>query len=176
MTFTRATLTKLRALNLPQETADAILEIFEEAQLSKPKKKGCVADRVARGTRLPDDWILPTEWRQWAISLGMRPNEVDREARGFKSYWLNVVGAKGLKLKWDLTWQTWCRRTLERWGRPMNDPETAKPEVSTTGPEHFTDSTWRAIARRYKSSGQWNSDEWGPPPGRMDCQMPVEYL
>ena len=45
MTFTSTTIRKLRALGLDQETFDKVLEIFEEAKESKPKKKGGAADR-----------------------------------------------------------------------------------------------------------------------------------
>lgn len=174
MPFTSTTIKKLRELNLPQTTFDKILEIFEDAQLSKPRKKGDAADRKERGTRLPDDWILPAEWRQWSVELGMRPHEADREGRNFKSYWLNCVGAKGIKLKWKLTWETWCRRTLERQGRPMNEPGAPTP-APADGPDSFNDATWAAISKRWKSSGQW-SPEWGPNPSRMDCRMPEKYL
>lgn len=173
MTFTSTTIRKLRALGLDQETFDAVLAIFEEARESKPKKGGTV-DRAARGTRLQDDWTLPDEWRQWASALGLRPNEADREARNFKGYWLNCVGAKGLKLKWDLTWQTWCRRTLERAGRPINEPD-GTPGAASGGPGGFDGATWAAISKRVKAGAPWSPD-WGPPPGRMDCQMPAEYL
>lgn len=177
MTFTVTTIKKLRAIGLDQATVDKVLEIFEEARLAKPQKKGCAADRAARGTRLQEDWVLPVEWREWAVRLGLRPHEADREARGFKSYWLNVAGPRGLKLKWNLTWQTWCRRMLERAGRPMNDPDAVPNGGSGSqgGPSGFTSETWQAIAKRHKAGAPWSPD-WGPAPDRMDCQMPAEYL
>lgn len=176
MTFTVTTIRKLRALGLTEPVVEQVLEIFEEARQAKPKK-GNAADRAARGTRLQEDWTLPAEWREWAIRLGLKPHEADREARTFKNYWLNAVGAKGLKLKWDLTWQTWCRRTLERAGRPMNDPDAAPTGGSGPqgGPAGFTAETWKAIAKRHKAGAPW-SPEWGPPPDRIDCLMPVEFL
>lgn len=176
MTFTSTTIKKLRALGLDQETFDAVLLIFEEAKEAKPKKKGNAADREMRATRLPDDWVLPTEWKEWALRIGLQPREVVREAAGFKSYWLNCAGGKGLKLRWELTWQVWCRRTLERAGRQPIEPETPGGAVPLAeGPDAFTDATWRAIAKRYKSGAPWNP-EWGPPPDRMDCKMPDAYL
>lgn len=175
MTFTSTTIRKLRELGLDQETFDRILEIFEEAKEAKPKKNGSAADREARGTRLAEDWQLAPEWREWALAIGLQPREVVREAISFKTYWLNCAGAKGLKLKWNLTWQTWCRRMLERAGRQPIEPETSGGVALAAGPEAFTDRTWQAIAKRIKAGGPWNP-EWGPPPGRMDCQMPVEYL
>lgn len=177
MTFTATTIRKLRALNLPQETFDRILEIFEEARESRPKKKGSADDRRQRGTRLPDDWGLPKEWHDWALELGLRKSEIDREAVKFRNYWLNAAGAKGVKLRWDLTWQTWCEKALQYLGR-----EPAAPKAiggagggGASGAVRFDDKTWQAIARRYKSTGQWNP-EWGPGPDRMDCQMPEKYL
>lgn len=175
VTFTVTTIKKLRALGLDEPTVDKVLEIFEEAKQAKPKKGGAV-DRAARGTRLPEGWELPAEWRDWSLRIGMQPREVTREAISFKSYWLNCAGAKGLKLKWDLTWQTWCRRMLERAGRQPIEPDPSSGAAHAEGPEAFTDATWRAIAKRYKSSGQQWSPDWGPPPSSMGCLMPVEYL
>lgn len=176
MTFTSTTIRRLRALNLEEPIFEAVLQIFEDAREAKVQKKGCAADRAVRATRLPDDWVLPEDWKQWALRIGVQPREVVREAISFKSYWLNCVGAKGQKLKWDLTWQTWCRRMLERAGRAPIEPETpggAAPLAE--GPQAFTDATWRAIAKRYKAGTPWNP-EWGPAPDRMDCKMPDAYL
>lgn len=179
MTFTSTTIKALRALNLDQATFDAVLLIFEAAKEAKPKKKanGAAVAGPERASRLPNDWALPTEWKEWALRIGLQPREVVREAISFKNYWLNAAGAKGLKIRWDLTWQTWCRRMLERAGRQPIEPETpggTAPAVAE-GPEAFTDATWRAIAKRFKTSGHWNP-EWGPPPDRMDCKMPDAYL
>jgi hypothetical protein len=175
MTFTSTTIRKLRALNLEQHIFDAVLLIFEEAKEAKPKKKGCAADRHARGTRLADDWVLPAEWRQWALNIGLRPFEVDREARGFHRWALNAKGDKGIKLRWDLTWQNWCERMLKDAGRQPMVVNGAGPAAPAEGPETFTDATWRAIAKRYKQTGHWNP-EWGSSPDRMDCKMPDAYL
>lgn len=175
MTFTRTTLQRLRALNLGQEIEDKILEIFEEANLSKPRKKGDKADRQERGTRLAEDWALPAEWRAWALQIGLQPFEVDREARKFHRWALNAKGDKGIKLRWDLTWQNWCEKMLSDAGRQPLAVNGTAPAAPAGGPETFTDATWRAIAKRVKSGATWNP-AWGPPPDRMDCQMPDGYL
>lgn len=169
MTFTGATIRKLRALNLPQETFDAVLEIFESARESK--KKGSAGDRVARGTRLAEDWVLPKAWGDWGLSAGLRRDEVLREATKFKNYWLNATGVKGIKLRWDLTWQNWCMSALERLGR-----SPVKPHYAAGGAEQkdYSEETWEAIARRYKTTGNWNP-AWGPAPNEVGCMMPDKF-
>jgi hypothetical protein len=175
MTFTSTTIRKLRALNLDQDIFDKVLEIFEDAKEAKPKKKGGAADRQERGTRLGDNWVLPAEWRQWALNIGLRPFEVDREARGFHRWALNARGDKGIKLRWDLTWQNWCEKTLKDAGRQPIVVNGAGPLPEKEGPQTFTDATWQAIAKRYKTTGQWNP-AWGASPEMMDCLMPERYL
>jgi hypothetical protein len=175
VTFTSTTLRKLRALNLGADIEDRILEIFEEARISKPKKGGA-ADRAVRGTRLPDDWDLPAEWRDYALRVGLRPAEVSREAAKFKNYWTAQSGAKGIKMRWDSTWRNWCISMLERAGRPIATPSAdGKPAAAPDDPTKFTDETWRAIAKRVQAGAQWNP-AWGPPPGRMDCLIPDGLL
>lgn len=176
MTFTSTTIRKLRELGLPQEQFDAVLAIFEEATLSKPKKKGCAADRQERGTRLPADWALPAEYREWALAVGLRGDEVAREAEKFRNYWRAQPGVKGIKLDWRGTFRNWCISTLERAGRPIITPPDGNGDAPMPeGPQSFSDDTWRAIAKRYKSTGTWNLD-YGPEPGRMDCIMPANFL
>ena len=60
------------------------------------------------GTRLPEDWTLPNEWRQWAE--GERP-DVDVEALGdsFRDFWVSKPGKDGRKLDWLATWRNWVR-------------------------------------------------------------------
>lgn len=176
MTFTSTTIRKLRALHLEETVFEAILQIFEDAKDARPKKVSATVKRDKQGTRLPEDWSLPDDWREWAIKLGLREHEVRREGIQFKNYWLNCADPKGRKLVWKLTWQTWCRRQLERLGRVPNEPDDTGAPPAASGPEGFTNETWAAIAKRYKATGSWNSDSWGPPPGRMDCQMPEAYL
>ncbi len=175
MTFTVATIKKLRALGLDEPTVERVLEIFEEARVAKSTAKGSAVDRQARGTRLPEDWQLPPEWRDWALAVGLRQHEINREETKFKNYWLNAAGAKGLKLKWKLTWENWCISTLERAGRTPNPPPGAPSAPTAGSPDGFDEATWAAISKRFKGGAPWSPD-WGPPPNSMGCLMPVQYL
>lgn len=170
MTFTSTTIKELRALGLGDELNDKILEIFERANVKKPKKAAGAAER---GTRLAEDWVLPAEWRDLAIGLGLRGNEVDREAMKIKNW--SMSSPNGAKVKWKQTWQNWCISMLERAGRPVLTPAEAGGGAVAAGPESFTSETWYAIAKRVKGGAPWNA-EWGPPPNRMDCLMPAGLL
>lgn len=61
-----------------------------------------------RGTRLPDDWTLPAEWRNWAAQ--QRPDlDPGVTADAFADYWHAQPGVKGRKVDWLATWRNWVR-------------------------------------------------------------------
>ncbi|MQM38763.1 hypothetical protein KBTX_02782 [wastewater metagenome] len=68
-----------------------------------------------RGSRLPDDWTLPDEWRRWAVE-NTPGIDVDREAAKFADYWHAKSGAGAAKKDWRATWRNWCRTAEERAG------------------------------------------------------------
>jgi hypothetical protein len=67
----------------------------------------------SRGTRLSESWQLSESDVVYASNLGMPEAMIEREAVKFKNYWWSVPGAKGLKLDWPRTWETWCIRSVE---------------------------------------------------------------
>jgi uncharacterized protein YdaU (DUF1376 family) len=67
--------------------------IDNKAELNKHKR----SQSLARGTRLPTDW-MPSEHLD-------RRDELEK----FRDYWLAVPGSKGCKLDWDATWRNWIR-------------------------------------------------------------------
>ena len=74
-----------------------------------------------RASRLPDDWVLPDEWRRWA--LAERPElNVDRTAASFADHWRAKPGKDARKLDWLATWRNWVRN--ERSGQQAR-PATA---------------------------------------------------
>lgn len=64
------------------------------------------------GTRLPDDWRLPEEWKAWALEIrpDWTPQGVVRESISFRDYWIAASGSKAVKRNWLATWRTWIRR------------------------------------------------------------------
>lgn len=73
-----------------------------------------------RATRLPDDWQPTRELVQWART---ECPDVDskRETENFRDYWHAKAGRDATKLRWDLTWRTWMRKTQERAPRRHDD-------------------------------------------------------
>ena len=65
-----------------------------------------------RGTRLPADWTLPADWKEWA--LAEQPDWTEQYCMKvsflFADYWKSVAGSKGVKADWQATWRNWVRR------------------------------------------------------------------
>ena len=74
-----------------------------------PQPKKSTASK--RGHRLPDDWQPSQELIDYATERNLDPQ---REAEDFRDYWHSKPGAGGVKLDWNATWRTWCRRSADR--------------------------------------------------------------
>lgn len=74
------------------------------------------ARTAKRGSRLPDDWTLPDDWRQWALTNcpASSTADVDREALKFANFWQAKAGANACKLDWSKTWRNWCLTAFAR--------------------------------------------------------------
>jgi hypothetical protein len=82
----------------------------EEAREGKPR------DASPSGSRLPADWQLPDDWRDWAKAE--RPDiDAKTEAASFADYWHAKPGKDGRKTDWQATWRNWIRRAR---GSPPN--------------------------------------------------------
>jgi len=79
------------------------------------KKEG--KSSSSKGTRLPHDWELPNEWREWLLSHGVFNEQIDLEAEKFKCYWGAKSGSSATKVNWFMTWKNWCYSTMERSGK-----------------------------------------------------------
>lgn len=64
-----------------------------------------------RGSRLPDDWHLPKDWGDWAVSEGWAPDAIRSEADKFRDYWIGKAGAAAKKVDWQATWRNWMRNS-----------------------------------------------------------------
>ncbi len=98
------------------------------------------------GTRLPSDWELPAEWRQWAIDTGLDPPTADREGEKFADYWRTKPGAGGRRTEWELVWRNWVRRALEY--RHEHPPHAHRRETATEATDRRRTGLTAAVARR----------------------------
>ena len=71
-----------------------------------PKSKAKTA------SRLPDGWVLPKTWGDWALKErpDMTAESVRKEAEVFADFWHAKAGADAKKLDWQATWRNWIRR------------------------------------------------------------------
>lgn len=76
------------------------------------KEKVAIAPPSTKGSRLPIDWELPTEWGEWAEQYLTR-DEIILESDKFKDYWIAQTGKSAVKGDWQATWRNWIRRKLE---------------------------------------------------------------
>lgn len=61
-----------------------------------------------KGSRLPRDWMLPDDWREWAERE--RPDlDPASVADGFRDFWISKPGKEGRKTDWQATWRNWIR-------------------------------------------------------------------
>lgn len=68
-----------------------------------------------RGSRLPDDWVIPGEWIEWAVDeKSVNRRSAENEAERFGDYWRAQPGSKGVKANWRATWQNWIRSAIDR--------------------------------------------------------------
>jgi hypothetical protein len=66
------------------------------------------------GERLPDDWVLPPEWKAWAVAeFGATEKAVAHQAMLFRNHWTAKAGKDATKRDWERTWQTWCHKARE---------------------------------------------------------------
>lgn len=66
------------------------------------------------GQRLPQEWDLPDDWKQWAVTVFKEtPQRVYRVSLDFRDYWHAKAGRDGVKLDWLATWRRWCRKEFD---------------------------------------------------------------
>lgn len=104
----------------------------EEAKASSPRK---------RGTRIPDDFTVSPEMREWFTANC--PNVDGRlETEKFINYWQAKSGRDATKIDWPATWRNWMLNAQERApraGKPTTTDRTAKVQAlkRNNGPERL---------------------------------------
>lgn len=76
-----------------------------------PSSKEEVVPRL-RGSRVPKDFAITAEMRQWAAEEAPLVN-LDAKLGEWVDYWSGVAGAKGVKSDWLATWRNGMRKQQE---------------------------------------------------------------
>lgn len=94
---------------------------------SQIEKREANASQKKRGARLPEDWRLPKDWGDWAVSQGLDEFSARHEAEKFRDYWIGLSGQKAVKADWEATWRNWVRKAIS--DRTKHSP--AKPDEAS---------------------------------------------
>lgn len=87
----------------------------QDKPVIKPSKKA---------TRLPDDFVVPDEWKLWAKSN--RPDlQIQVVADSFVDYWIARGDAGAAKTNWLATWRNWVRNAKKPFEKPVSHAERA---------------------------------------------------
>lgn len=130
-------------------------DIKEEPNGSSKNRRGC---------RLPPDFVPDIEF---AVSLGLTPSQAEDQAIRFKEWWPAQPGQKGVKLDWPLTWQTWCRKALERIPRQ----QAPSPRTMNAEPRNISEASRAALAHFLEQENGTEHDPYGSGSGQN-----VRYL
>jgi len=127
--------TQEKPTGFPEETKNEPNENLSQSQsqISPSLRSGDV-----RASRLPTDWVLPDDWRQWARAE-RSDLDLDRAAASFADYWHGKAGKDGRKADWAATWRNWVRN--ER----SIPPSRASPPAAS-----FRERDAAAASERYR--------------------------
>jgi hypothetical protein len=75
-----------------------------------PTEVPSASSPTKRGTRLPSDFVITDEMKDWAVKKGMTGSYVLPRHEQFMNHWPAQAGKAGVKLDWVLTWKNWMLR------------------------------------------------------------------
>jgi uncharacterized protein YdaU (DUF1376 family) len=109
-----------------------------------------------RGCRLPDDFGLTSEMREWAATNTPQV-DVDEALMGFIDYWRAIAGARGRKLDWAATFRNWLRNV--RPGRVnANGKNQQRFETASDRNQRNLQSSHDAIRQLQAEAGHDNNE------------------
>lgn len=103
-----------RSANVERTLSDRSADVELPTPTPTPTANAITApqsDAIKRGSRLPQDWVLPKAWGDWAlVEFGSwTPDVVRIEADKFRDFWHSKSGKDAAKMDWQATWRNWCR-------------------------------------------------------------------
>jgi hypothetical protein len=95
-----------------------------------PPKEINTPPETKRASRLPDDWVLPASWGNWALSEGYSEATIRLEASKFSDFWQAKGGKDAKKLDWEKTWRNWMRNVPKSRGSPLSQAPPRETEFA----------------------------------------------
>lgn len=96
----------------PNKTKDLQSPRSDHTEPEPDKKEDTnVSSQKKRGSRLPENWHLPRDWGEWALSEGWPEQVIRDQADRFRDYWISKSGQAATKRDWFATWRNWMRNS-----------------------------------------------------------------
>lgn len=136
-------------------------------------------EKNRRAMRLPDDFIVPEDWRRWARQT--RPGvDASLQAQLFANHWTAKSGKDATKKDWFKTWQNWilqCRLDPKSAPAPRVNPSPAAPRASQAPRAEPTDQQRAETAKRIADAvKRLPADFTAKPEGKPAPRNPAEVL
>jgi hypothetical protein len=109
------------------------------------KNSSSLRSEEVRATRLPQDWALPDEWRDWAASERKDLDPI-KTAEQFRDYWAAKPGKDGRKTDWQATWRNWVRN--QRTPQPVKTTQAFAPPGQSRADRQLETAALLTGARR----------------------------
>lgn len=133
----------------PVETYPKPLQVSTDEPSVNRQEPERGAARSPKGSRLPLDWSLPDEYREWSMAnLGWSADQAKEIAERFADYWHAVTGKNATKADWFATWRNWCRREKPSGGKPTSNMTRSLPQPGAVRQRH-------GIAERFDEVAGW---------------------
>ncbi len=108
LTAQRVAKAKTKAKSNDQGNASTVTTPLPREEKRREENSPSLRSGDVRASRLPTDWVLPDDWRQWARAE-RSDLDLDRAAASFADYWHGKAGKDGRKVDWAATWRNWVR-------------------------------------------------------------------
>lgn len=104
---------------------DTVSKVVDQDQ-DQDQEKNKTGGGAKRATRIPDDFTLTPERRQYAMSKGVDP---DPTFEAFVAYWRSKA-KDNTKLEWDDTWHSWVLKEAKE-AKQKNTPRKSRFDEAT---------------------------------------------
>jgi hypothetical protein len=155
---------------------NASRERVKRARERQAEQRAQVTQPKAKATRLPADFTVTVEMRDWAVQRFPRV-PIDKSTESFIDYW-QAKSRDNTKLDWVATWRNWIRRDHE-WNYADKQEEEHKVAM-----ERLSHERHQRLAEQQKRAEREaeEAQNYAPPPecehGRslMKCRPCIEAL